>query len=94
MRMNARIRELAQQAGEYVNTVYTPPVRSKTPNKIWEDGHVGWHEQFNEKFAELIVRETINEMIGQLWNYGIDESNNPSFYKAVERTKEHFGVEE
>jgi hypothetical protein len=45
-------------------------------------------------FAELIVRETINEMIGQLWNYGIDESNNPSFYKAVERTKEHFGVEE
>jgi hypothetical protein len=46
------------------------------------------------KFAELIVRETINEMIGQLWNYGIDESNNPSFYKAVERTKEHFGVEE
>jgi hypothetical protein len=47
-----------------------------------------------EKFAELIVRETINEMIRQLWNYGIDESNNPSFYKAVERTEEHFGVEE
>lgn len=45
------------------------------------------------KFAELIVRETIDVMIGQLWNYGIDESNNPSFYKAVERTKQHFGVE-
>lgn len=45
------------------------------------------------EFSKLLVKETINEMIGQLWNYGIDESNNPSFYKAVERTKQHFGVE-
>lgn len=58
--MNDRIKELALQAGEYVNEVYTGPVRSKTPGKIWEDGHVGWHEQFNEKFAELIVEECIN----------------------------------
>ena len=58
--MNERIRELAEQAGEYVNSVYTPPVRSNTPGKIWEDGHVGWHEQFNQKFAELIVRECAN----------------------------------
>jgi hypothetical protein len=55
--MNERIRELAKQAGEYVNTVYTPPVRSKTPGKIWEDGHIGWNEQFQAKFAELIVLE-------------------------------------
>jgi hypothetical protein len=55
--MNERIRELALQAGEYVNSVYTPPVRSKTPDKIWEDGHVDWHTQFNQKFAELIVQE-------------------------------------
>jgi hypothetical protein len=55
--MNERIRELAQQAGDYVNSVYTPPVRSKTPGKIWEDGHVDWHTHFNQKFAELIVRE-------------------------------------
>lgn len=47
-----------------------------------------------EKFAELIVKETINEMIGQMWNYGIDESNNPSFYKAVDNVKEHFGIQE
>ena len=58
--MNERIQELAEQAGEYVNEVYTPPVRSKTPGKIWEDGHVDWHEQFNEKFAELIVEECAN----------------------------------
>jgi hypothetical protein len=55
--MNERIHELAKQAGDYVNEVYTPPVRSKTPGKIWEDGHVDWYTQFNEKFAELIVRE-------------------------------------
>jgi hypothetical protein len=55
--MNERIKQLAKQAGDYVNEVYTPPVRSKTPGKIWEDGHVDWHTQFNEKFAQLIVRE-------------------------------------
>ena len=55
--MNERIQELAEQAGEYVNEVYIPPVRSKTPGKIWEDGHVDWHTQFNQKFAELIIQE-------------------------------------
>ena len=58
--MNERIRELAEQAGEYVNEVYTPPVRSKTPGKIWEDGHIEWHTQFNQKFAELIIRECMD----------------------------------
>ena len=55
--MNERIKKLATQAGDYVNEVYTGPVRSKTPGKIWEDGHVGWHEQFNEKFAQLIIQD-------------------------------------
>ena len=55
--MNERIRELSKQAADYVNETYTGPVRSKTPGKIWEDGHVGWHTQFNQKFAELIVRD-------------------------------------
>ena len=49
------IKRLATQAGEYTNKVYVPPVRSKTPGKIWEDGHVGWHDIFNEKFAELVT---------------------------------------
>jgi hypothetical protein len=57
--MNERIKELALQAGDYVNEVYTPPVRSKTPGKIWEDGHIDWYTQFNEKFAELIVAECL-----------------------------------
>ena len=39
-----------------------------------------------EKFAELVVKETIDEMITQMWKYGIDESNNPQFYKMIDRT--------
>jgi hypothetical protein len=51
-----------------------------------------WDREAVLKFAELIVRNCIDEMITQMWHHGIDESNNPSFYKAVERTKQHFGV--
>ena len=39
-----------------------------------------------EKFAALVVKETIDEMITQMWKYGIDESNNPQFYKMIDRT--------
>jgi len=86
--MNERIQKLAVQAGEYVNSVYTPPVRSKTPGKIWEDGHIGWHEQFNQKFAELIVRECAEVL---------DETISPPSHPMNSigyRLKEHFGVEE
>ena len=108
--MNERIKELAKQAGEYVNSVYTPPVRSKTPGKIWEDGHIGWHTQFNEKFAELIVKECCSKLVemGEGWH---EFANNPpqgqahnasgalfAAYRlkedAVDEIKEHFGVEE
>ena len=88
--MNERIKLLVEQAGDYVNEVYTPPVRSKTPGKIWEDGHVGWHTQFNQKFAELIVRECID--IAQ------DRANFPGYppndvNDIIDEIKEHFGVE-
>ena len=68
--MNERDKELALQAGDYVNKVYTPPVRSKTPGKIWEDGHVGWHAQFNAKFADLIradAMETATRAANESW---------------------------
>jgi hypothetical protein len=29
-----------------------------------------------------------------MWHHGIDESNNPSFYKAIEKTIEEFGIKE
>jgi hypothetical protein len=83
--MNERIRQLALQAGDYVNEVYTPPVRSKTPGKIWEDGHIDWHTQFNEKFAELIVRECAE----------VGNSGDPLQDGGIARMiKRHFGIEQ
>lgn len=46
-----------------------------------------------EKFAELIVKECVNEMSQQMYWHKIDQSNNPNFYKAVEKTLKHFGIE-
>jgi len=82
--MNERIRQLSKQAGDYVNETYTGPVRSKTPGKIWEDGHVGWHTQFNQKFAQLIVKECV----------GIADEYDGVGSTIVGRIQKHFGVEE
>ena len=89
--MNLIIQELAEQAGEYVNEVYTPPVRSKAPGKIWEDGHIDWHTQFNQKFAELIVKECLkfvepDQTSGDEWCVTLDET--------AQSIKQHFGVEQ
>ena len=103
--MNERVKELSKQAGDYVNETYTGPVRSKTPGKIWEDGHIGWHTQFNEKFAELIVRECINreELLGAIARGWCSEKNSHktmdpdlalAIFDEVERQiKQQFGVE-
>ena len=88
--MNERIKLLAKQAGDYVNEVWTPPVRSKTPGKIWEDGHVDWQTQFNEKFAELIVRECAQVCRDQPNVYAL-KADRDNCAIAIEQ---HFGVEE
>ena len=101
--MNERIKELSKQAGDYVNAVYTPPVRSKTPGKIWEDGHIGWNEQFQEKFAELIVQQCMNQVREQYLPVLEDEIMMKDTYwdgyvlcgvDSYVAIKEHFGVEE
>ena len=46
-----------------------------------------------EKFAELIVQETVLEVWIQLFNHGIDLSENTLFLEAMKKTKEKFGVE-
>ena len=89
--MNERIQKLALQAGEYVNSVYTPPVRSKTPGKIWEDGHIDWHPQFNEKFAELIVRECLDIAQDRAAFDGFPPND---VNHIIDEIKQHFGVEE
>ena len=88
--MNERIRELAEQAGEYANSVYTPPVRSKTPDKIWEDGHVDWHTQFNQKFAELIIRKCAEVA----WYNTPDWEELEYGHLIEDKILKHFGVEE
>ena len=76
--MNERIRELAEQA--MVETQH-------------EFG--GKYLAFSkEKFAELIVHETIKQMAIQMDKFGDDQSNNPAWYKSDEAVKKHFGVEE
>jgi hypothetical protein len=96
--MNNRIQELVKQAGDYVNEVYTPPVRSKTPGKIWEDGHIGWNTLFNEKFAELIVRECYEHCKGQILDKEVADTNELTYNDAVSDCAngllQHFGVEE
>ena len=92
--MNERIKELAEQAGEYVNEVYTPPVRSKTPGKIWEDGHVDWHIQFNQKFAELIIQDCLLALEPDSMAPAIDYDVEEKFYKrSAGKIKKHFGYE-
>ena len=82
--MNKRIEELAVQAGDYVNETYTGPVPATfTGNPEWHKEFDKW-TQFNEKFAELIVRECIKQA---------RKDENGQAYEAVGRIAEHFGVE-
>ena len=88
------IKQLALEAGDYVNEVYTAPVRSKTPGKIWEDGHIDWHTQFNEKFAELIVQECMDiaRQVGNISDpedFALDRC-----YEIEQKIQDRFGVKE
>lgn len=79
-----------------------PVMNDKIEHCLYESGLTAqgcWDElddyakQSILRFAELIVQETIKEMASQMLHFGMDESNNPAFYKAVNKVKEHFGVE-
>lgn len=90
--MNERIRELAAQAEE---VVFSAPSSGRTTKQI-----------NLEKFAELIVRECINqvleEKVSEDWIDKEDDiedrcylrGNNDGIVDAVIRIKQHFGVEE
>lgn len=84
--MNQRIRELAEQAYDLCN--------KRTYGSLHSP------EEFNQKFAELIVRECIN--IAKICEC-IDGSREPDPYFqgvndairiTIERLEAHFGVEE
>lgn len=81
--MNERIRELAKQArqiGEYGNY---GQIQLST-------------QQFEQKFAELIVAECMNTILKEskwYWDKDEFESSN-AIQNAARRLKEHFGVEQ
>ena len=75
--MNERIKQLNLQAMSIV-------MNGNDPDGDIEQMYIP--SEFTKKFAELVVKETIDEMITQMWNYGMDESNNPQFCKMIDRT--------
>ena len=82
--MNERIRELAEQAESYAN--------SKIHMTGWN-----YREEYNKKFAELIVRECVD----LLWNSLSISADHDGTVDGIEYTgkeiltavKEYFGVE-
>lgn len=84
--MNERIKELAKQAESY----------AYKHEEQWHDGP-DWQELFNEKFAELIVRECIDCARGAGLADDVAVRNglgfNDGISEAVTHMKKHFGVE-
>ena len=93
--MNERIRELAKGALDYAEKNQSAEVQQH------------WFKLYNEKFAELIVRECgkyLEAEAERLYALSAKESN-PNFqsnfeicaekcYDNIQGLKEHFGVEE
>ena len=79
--MNERIKELVIQAEAAADEIFD------RKGKIYS-------EIVMEKFAELIVKETILQMCIQMLEHGDDQSNNPAFYKAIEGTEKYLGIKQ
>lgn len=75
--MNERIRELAQQAFQPINDISTEGVADRY---TFEQT---WFQMYNQKFAELIVRECIR-LCDQVDVVGADE--------CIDNIKEHFEI--
>jgi len=83
-KVNERIKELADQAEEYAVRVTTGD---------WEDG-LAYQDLFNQKFAELIVRECMDiaRTVGNISepdDWALDRC-----YEIEQRIQDRFGVEE
>ena len=83
--MNERIKELSKQAGEHAYTEY----RKQTPETYSTNKEI--EDFFEEKFAELIVRECLSiveptEDSGDEWCVTLKGT--------AQEIKQHFGVEE
>ena len=77
--MNERIKELALQAGFYVanDKIYTPLSREEIT-------------KYQEKFAELIIKECANVCLARRDPANLNYKPSERFAEAV---KQHFGVQ-
>jgi hypothetical protein len=80
--MNDRIRELYQQAHS-IRHYDGDPMREGNPPTVYWQG-----EKSAEKFAELIVRECLN----QCYNRGMNDELYEGQLKAAAYIEQHFGV--
>jgi hypothetical protein len=81
--MNERIKLLAEHARDYADDEY------KNFSNV-----SGWFVLYNEKFAELIVRECA-KICECEWNGDADTfAASEAYNECAESIKEHFGVEE
>jgi len=89
--MNERIRELKKQAWEYAMSVHDGHIVPPLDKEVWP-----LDEVFDEKFAELIVKECMG--ISKTWEDQLEKSKQLSESNAVGivtyRISRQFGVEE
>ncbi len=90
--MNERIKELAEQAEKWANKA-----RWSTDPKF---GDMRYSDLYNEKFAELIVKECTSLLREIDWAYDLPdlgpdgyEDPNAVAVEAADYLEEHFGVE-
>jgi hypothetical protein len=76
--MNERIRELYEQARLQAKSIDADLDRQ------------GWMDLYHQKFAELIVRECLN----QCYNRGMNDELYAGQLNAAWYIEQHFGVEE
>ena len=89
--MNKLVKQISEQAGEYANETWKPRVRSKVPGEIWEEGYIDWFEQYDAKFAELIVQECANIVRSRSLP---DSYSEACLRNIANELEEHFGVKE
>jgi hypothetical protein len=94
--MNERIQELAEQAYERKPVIVADPVTFEPIHKIGNYNEPMYHNVFNpEKFAELLIRECIDQCKKQeyeYWRAPEDQEFTPQ--DCADAIARHFGVEE
>ena len=90
--MNERIEQLAVEARQYA---FGEVENSQDPTE-WSTKY--YNEMFEQKFAELIVRECYEHCKGQVLDKEVADTNELSYNDAVgdcaNGLLQHFGVEE